>query len=378
MPKTATPVVAEAGEIGSDRSRSCLISARKLTLASLMPELTCSLGPDSCGELLKDFFTQAEGQLDIAVWDVERPYAELAMQAAKRGVVVRMLLDTEGPKLKDTLAVLRSLPTLECRSYKSVPGNEAHWKILLSGEDHAAIGTGNLTWGECPWSGRTSDQPRHYRGTREWWVFLRDAPLLVKGLRSQIDDAWNRSFSPVLLVEAEQAGWAWDLGTPVPQVDPITIDIDPVTLSSGTTGSGSRSALETMLSGCGKRALLNAPYIFAAEPAVHDLLHTLSDLGDRRVDVRILLGQKHGTSGADIALLQSLRLNVRIMNPARCTAGHSKGAVVDDGVLVTSANWSSGGLSANREGWLRIDEAAAAQYYADCFERDWETADPLG
>jgi phosphatidylserine/phosphatidylglycerophosphate/cardiolipin synthase-like enzyme len=66
------------------------------------------------------------------------------------------------------------------------------------------------------------------------------------------------------------------------------------------------------------------------------------------------------------------------MDPARSTTGHAKGMVIDQAVVVTSANWSGAGLGGNREVALEIDAPPAAGYFAAALERDWAGSRPLG
>ena len=57
------------------------------------------------------------------------------------------------------------------------------------------------------------------------------------------------------------------------------------------------------------------------------------------------------------------------------TNTHTKGIIVDGKrVLIGSHNWSSQGVSLNRDASLIFDDEEVAQYYAEAFELDWERA----
>jgi phosphatidylserine/phosphatidylglycerophosphate/cardiolipin synthase-like enzyme len=127
--------------------------------------------------------------------------------------------------------------------------------------------------------------------------------------------------------------------------------------------------LEARLREVRRRALVTVPYVHPHVPAVATLLGGLAAAAGRGCDARLLLGAL--PEPADLAALTRLGLAVRVMDPARSTTGHAKGAVLDGAVIAGSANWSGAGLGANLEAALAVDAPAAAGYYAAAFDRDW-------
>jgi hypothetical protein len=88
------------------------------------------------------------------------------------------------------------------------------------------------------------------------------------------------------------------------------------------------------------------------------------------VDVRIIMSQyetagfleKLQAAGLDVVHGVKLQSNV-----------HNKGVVVDGArVLVSSQNWSSSGVSTNRDAGVILDSADAADYFSTIFDHDWE------
>jgi phosphatidylserine/phosphatidylglycerophosphate/cardiolipin synthase-like enzyme len=68
--------------------------------------------------------------------------------------------------------------------------------------------------------------------------------------------------------------------------------------------------------------------------------------------------------------------NVRLLTHRFFAHLHNKLVIIDHKrVLVSSQNWSSTGVSQNREAGLLMDYSDLAQYYAELFEFDWSTAD---
>lgn len=88
------------------------------------------------------------------------------------------------------------------------------------------------------------------------------------------------------------------------------------------------------------------------------------------VDVKIIMSQyetagfleKLQAAGLDVVHSVKLQSNV-----------HNKGVVVDGArVLVSSQNWSSSGVSTNRDAGVILDSADAADYFSTIFDHDWE------
>ena len=94
-------------------------------------------------------------------------------------------------------------------------------------------------------------------------------------------------------------------------------------------------------------------------------------------DFRIIL-----RSGSDGFLddMRALQLNGLDVNRCvrRLASTHTKGIVVDGKtVLVGSHNWSSDGVSLNRDASLIFKDRQIAQYFLDVFEVDWKRASEL-
>jgi len=130
-----------------------------------------------------------------------------------------------------------------------------------------------------------------------------------------------------------------------------------------------------MVDAAGVQILATVPYARPGAPPVADLLAAMSAASSRRVECGLLLGGV--PDPADAARLVQLPFAVRRMDSDRSTSGHAKGLVADRAVLVSSANWSSTGLGGNWEAALRIDDPAAAAYYAAAWRRDWDSARPI-
>lgn len=343
-----------------------------------MTVLTCALGPDSAGTLLHRFLRADASRLDVAVYEVGPSYAWMLPAAAKRGTRLRVLLDGHGGANRGCIEELRRAAAdgvvVPCRVRRHDGLREAHWKLIVA-DDRLAVGTGNLIGRDAPADrhGHLPPEATPLAGTREWWAFVDGAPTLAAVARSHVTMAWRGSVSPPPLWAVAEAGTIPPVGSPRPSVAPLTLELSPRRLQLSADAGAVRAAIEAALERQVRRCLLTVPYIHAWAHEVRPLVERLAHLATDGADVRVLLGTP--PTGGDAAALRDREIRARVMSPQRCTTGHAKGIVADGLVLLMSANWSTAGLGASLETCLRIDHPAAAAYYADAFERDWEVAD---
>jgi phosphatidylserine/phosphatidylglycerophosphate/cardiolipin synthase-like enzyme len=345
-----------------------------------MTALTCALGPDSAGTLLHRFLGSATARLDVAVYEAGPAYAWAFPRAVERGVRVRLLLDGHGGANRGCLDELRAAAArgtvVPCRLRRHEGARDAHWKLLVADSDRLAVGTGNLIHRDAPADehGRLPPDAPPQAGTREWWAFVDGAPTLAAVARSHIGSVWRESTAPPPVWAVERAAEVPPVGAPRPSVPPLEVEVGPRHLQLAVEARAVRLAIEAILEGAGQRCLVVVPYMHTWAHEVRPLLERLAQARHRGLDVRVLLGQE--PAGGDAATLRERDVPARVMDPARCTTGHAKGMVVDSRVLVMSSNWSAEGLGTAIESCLRIDHPAAAEYYADAFDRDWEVSDP--
>lgn len=345
-----------------------------------MATLTCALGPDSAGTLLRRFLASSSSRLDVAVYEVGPAYAWEFPRAVKRGVKVRLLLDGHGGANRGCLDELRAAAergtVVPCRLHRHDGGREAHWKLLVADSARLAVGTGNLIERDAPADahGRVPPDAPAQPGTREWWTFVDGAPSLAALARSRIGTVWRDSAAPPPVWAVEPAAPAPPVGAPRPQVPPLELEIGPRRLHLAVEAKAVRLAIDAVLESAARRCLVVVPYMHTWAHEVRPLLERLAEARSKGLDVRVLLGQP--PTGGDAATLRERGVPARVMDPLRCTTGHAKGIVVDSSALVMSSNWSAAGLGSSIECGLRIDHAAAAGYFGDAFERDWLVSDP--
>ena len=343
-----------------------------------MPHLRCALGPDSAGDLLRDFIRRDAEWLDVAVYEAGPSYGWMFCERARMGGRLRVLLDGHGGDNRGCLEEIARAEAhgvrVPCRMVQRHPGSDAHWKMLAGAPARVAVGTGNLIARDAPYDHhRDADEP--LRGTREWWLFVDAAPTLTAAVRRAVTTAWRGAAPPPRFWTVEEPLVAPPVRAPGPRVAPLELDISARRLRLATDARAVAQMIEELLTSADDRVLVTLPYIHAWAPPVRPLVTRLGALCDAGNDVRILLGSP--PSHGDAAVLTERSLPVRVMNPQRCTTGHAKGLVVGDSVVVTSANWSATGLGGALECALHVDHPAAAAYYAAAFDHDWSTADVL-
>jgi phosphatidylserine/phosphatidylglycerophosphate/cardiolipin synthase-like enzyme len=343
---------------------------RRVDLATL----TCALGPDSAGILLSEMCADVQRRLDVAVYEVGPAYARLLGEAAARGAAVRLLVDAHGGANSGALSELAGSP-VHRRVLAHAGGAEAHWKVIVA-DERLAIGTGNLIWRDAPRNPLPPSAAR-FPGTREWWVIVAGASPLATQAEALVEAAWTEAGPLPARPWVEPAGRVEvpRVGLPRPLVPPCRVDVPATALRLDCGGGAIADLFTDAIDAAEGRVLCTVPYVHAATAPVIRLLDRLEARVRSGLDVRLLLGAV--PEEGDVERLRRRRLDVRVMDPLRCTTGHAKGMVADEVAVVASANWSAAGLGHNREAALRIADPTVAGYFADALERDWSTARPL-
>ena len=335
-----------------------------------MTALTCALGPDSAGTVLTRLLREATTSIDAAVYEVGPAYRWAFAAASRRGVRVRLLLDHHASDGNALTAARLIESGGECRV--PVSGVHAHAKLLLVDGDRVAVGTGNLIWRDAPRHppGPVALPGRLLAGTREWWSVVSGGGDLGGAALRRFEAEWTRAGPPPAQWAQARAAAAPPVGVPRPQVEPLHVDLLPSSLRLQLGGAAIAGALEGLITGALRQALVVVPYVSADAAAPRALVQAMARARAHGVDARLLLGQPPRGPLGDIG---RLGVAIRFMDPLRSTVGHAKGLVADGIVVVSSANWSRQGLGPAFEAALQVEHAGAAAYFADAWSRDWGT-----
>lgn len=224
-------------------------------------------------------------------------------------------------------------------------------------------------------------------GNREWHVVVRNETLanrfrnhiLADYERSRALGATTESVEPVKYVDVPVSvleAIALE-AAPTQVFEPLriarSVRVKPL-LTPDRKGEVYCAAVLKLIRSAKKQLLFQNQYITVTDSSkglFGELVDALVERSNEIDDVRILL--RTGGSGFWDNMAELKR---RGMDVNRCvrriSATHTKGIIVDGKrVLVGSHNWSSLGVTLNRDASLLFDDAEVAQYFADVFEEDW-------
>jgi phosphatidylserine/phosphatidylglycerophosphate/cardiolipin synthase-like enzyme/V8-like Glu-specific endopeptidase len=104
------------------------------------------------------------------------------------------------------------------------------------------------------------------------------------------------------------------------------------------------------------------------------LVDALVEKSQELDDFRIIVRKENDSLQFDLSQMKLRGIDVE--NQVRVLSNtHTKGIIVDGKqVLIGSHNWSSTGVTLNRDASLIFDDEEVAQYYTEAFEIDWERA----
>jgi phosphatidylserine/phosphatidylglycerophosphate/cardiolipin synthase-like enzyme len=298
--------------------------------------------------------------------------ADALARAVARSVHVRVLVDDApvGGVTRRQVHVLDRLVDAGV-DVRALGGDRAryeyqHAKYLVA-DDTAMVLTEN--WKPSGTGGHAN---------RGWGVVLRDRDTAA-ALRQVFDADWTapdaRNWTTVQVDEGVDPAPAAN-GTYRARVPSRNVTVESVTVA--TAPDNAERVLVDALRNATDRVLVLQ--MTAARDGV--LVRETIAAARRDVDVRVLLSSAWYAREANARLVdalnaladrESIPLTAKLVDPdGRFQKVHAKGVVVDDSVVVGSVNWNDHSLRANREVAVVLHGDAAATYYADAFDRDWQ------
>jgi phosphatidylserine/phosphatidylglycerophosphate/cardiolipin synthase-like enzyme len=347
------------GATDHDPARATDVRAR----AFVTPDLAVPLAP----------IENATGSIRLAGYTfASERVADALARAVDRGVDVRVLVDDApvGGVTRRQVRVLNDLAEADV-TVRALGGERArydyqHAKYLVA-DDAAMVLTEN--WKPSGTGGHAN---------RGWGVVLRDRDTAT-ALRRVFDADWRapdaRNWTTVTVDETAESAPAANATYPA-RVPSRNVTVNSVTVA--TAPDNAERVLTDALRNATDRILVLQ--MTAARDGV--LLRETIAAARRGVDVRVLLSaawyaREENARVVDalnaLADRESLPLTAKLVDPSgRFQKVHAKGIVVDDSVVVGSVNWNDHSLRENREVAVVLHGDAAATYYADAFDRDWQ------
>jgi V8-like Glu-specific endopeptidase len=233
------------------------------------------------------------------------------------------------------------------------------------------------------------DDPRQTgkAGNREWHVVI-DNKTLAQRYGNHIEADYERCTE--LGGTLEGVGEEVMVDVPVTALEAIELEAAPKQvfeplrlkrkikvkplLTPDQQGAVYSKAVLELIKSAKKQLLFQNQYISVDEKSsgfFSELVDALVERSRKIADVRIIL-----RSGGDGFFDNMAELKRRGMDVNKCvrriSATHTKGIIVDGKrVLIGSHNWSSLGVTLNRDASLIFHDEEIAQYYAQVFEEDW-------
>ncbi|SMH62587.1 phospholipase D-like domain-containing protein [Azospirillum agricola] len=382
------------------------------------------LSPEHGLEEFENFLAGAGARLDAAMYEAQGTrIAEGIEGVLVRGVEVELTIDRRsapkepgedagedtGRDAGDPLTAPVSAEFARwgregCRfRYRVVPSGAGglvasayHIKVTVRDDDRFWLSSGN-------WKNGSSlppvDEAMRVRatetdlpGNRDWHV-VAASPTLSERFRSHIRQDHQRSGEPAgreaaasrLLVLVPAATEAVEERRPPSRVLPPLevsgrIRAHPL-LTPDRGGRIYSDAVLDLIRSARRTLLFQIPYIgMRGDPAVHrgnidELIDALTEKLLTLDDARVLLraGNSRFSDNRHVAWY----LRSKGVDTDRCLRAienhHAKGMVVDgERVLVGSHNWSSQGVSVNRDASVIFHDRRIAGYFAEAFEIDWD------
>ncbi len=283
---------------------------------------------------------------------IPNTFAAALSSAARRGVITRVVLDSEGssPMKKELAGRMRDAGVYvgwfhRARWYDWARYNRRTHRRLLIVDGNVGF-TGGVGIAD-EWSGY-AQSPKHWRDTH-----VRLTGPIVSALQSAFLDNWNTCANELLLHERD---------FPVQlRTGNITLAAIVSTPSNGT--SAAQRVMAACVAGAGRSLNVTNPYFIPTR----GFRHALTDAVKRGVEVKVMMPGPHHDQ--PIVRRASRHTWKRLVDGGvelfeyQPTMIHAKTLVVDDiGVLVGSINFDPRSFALNAEaGVVAADDALAAR-----------------
>ena len=283
---------------------------------------------------------------------VPRKFADAVSAAARRGIEVRIVLDSRGSK-KIPPALITQMCEAGCQVhwFRSVQwfswaryNHRTHRKLLIV--DGALAFTGGVGIAD-EWDGK-GDSPSHWRDTH-----VRIAGPAVAAVQAAFVDNWNEATGELAIHDKH-----------FPELSPVgRVGICAVQSNPTNSTSAAQRSMAALIAGSSRRLWITNAYFVPTAP----FIKTLCEAKARGVDVKILVpGPHHDQPAVRRASRRTwpalLRGNVELYE-FQPTMIHAKTVIVDGAVTsIGSINFDPRSFALNAEfGVVAHDREIAAQ-----------------
>lgn len=361
-----------------------------------------SASPDSAWPTLKPFLAGTTTSLSLAMYDFTSAHILAEVENALTGKSFQLVLDhpsknpTADQTDEQTVASLRSTlgsPFSQAWALeRSDPFATAwifpsayHIKVAVRDSSAMWLSSGNLNNSNQPDIDPVNvpaDAAAARSGDRDWHVIVDDSALsqtFEAYIHNDFVTASANNAMPAAAVDEQEADLPRLQTPPFAQFFASKTISAPMTLVPLLTPDPGVyvDAVVALIASATTSLYLQFQYIelppspTATSAALVRLVTAVIERQKAGIDVKVIMSEfetagfleQLQTAGLDVVT------NVRLQNNV-----HNKGIVVDaESVLVSSQNWSSAGVFANRDAGMIIHNAEAAQYFQSLFLHDWDT-----
>ena len=268
-----------------------------------------------------------------------------------------------------------------------------HIKVTVADKSKIWLSSGNWKRSSQPLIPAGSlDDPRvtSKAGNREWHVVLENETL-AKRFRNHIKADFEQSLELGGTPEAVQEETLVDVplavleaveleGPAARVLTPLKISrrvrVKPL-LTPDKKGAIFSKAVLRLVRSAQSQLLFQNQYISmkgADSGFLKQLVDALVEKSQELDDFRLIVRRENDNLQFDLS--QMKRRGIDVENQVRVLSNtHTKGVIVDGKqVLIGSHNWSSLGVTLNRDASLIFDDEEVAEYYREAFEIDWDRA----
>ncbi|ORV45688.1 hypothetical protein AWC02_12235 [Mycolicibacter engbaekii] len=367
---------------------------------SVHSEVIAYASPDSTYAVTKRLLDAATRSILIGIYDFSAVYMkQLLLDALARKVVVSLMLDIDSPtetrlfrELVDMGVV--GVPAPSCANPSVHVFASAHEKVIVIDDEWTLVQSGNYSANSIPLNEADGGGGPVFRtGNRDAGLAVRSPELAALFTR-----ILTRDMAEVPAVAAEGLGEPPQPGMILVERAPTdrpsqlfasrTFELDaPLSIQPVLSPDNYLDVIPALIRTATHSIVLEQQYIRADQPQVRVLLDAIAAARRQHpeLEVRIVLGKIFDRSDLPreyrnldvLATDYDLKLdaNIRYINTDQLVHCHNKMIVIDGAaVLVSSQNWSDSALTKNREAGLWVPHPGIAQYFAEIFATDWDSA----
>jgi len=377
-------------------------------------KLRLHVGPERSWSVLSDFLSGAQQELVSSIYEFHAAHVAGAIeQELDEGAKVTLVMahQSRDPKDDDIPAGDFDRSDTFGRWESSfgnrferivVPvgtnglvANSYHIKVTVRDQRSFWLSSGNWkssSQPEIPEQDFNDPRRATQAGNREWHVVAHNETL-ARRLRNHIRADFDRSrelggqpeaVEEIIMVDVPLAALEdIELEAPARSIlEPLDVDrrvrVKPL-LTPDREGAVYSKAVLRLIRSAQSSLLFQIPYITVKANTTGFLAQLVDALVEKSKtlnDFRLILRSDSGDFWENLEQLQDRGLDIGLVR--RLGKTHTKGMIVDgERVLVGSHNWSSTGVTLNRDASLIFDDREIAEYYGKAFELDWARAQEL-